>query len=147
MQSSLLFANIRERLGLCYHIGSSLEPSKWILAVYCGINPSCRRLAEGEIIKLFEDIQSGELEGDVLKLAKNSLENYLRQLPDSAGAMEGFYLARALEGGIREKQTPKDFLNMIMQVTVADVVRAAQGFALDMVYFLNATNVDEGESC
>jgi hypothetical protein len=61
--------------------------------------------------------------------------------------MEGFYLARALEGGIREKQTPKDFLDMIMQVTVADVVRAAQGFALDTVYFLNATNVDEGESC
>ncbi len=145
MQSSLLFTNIRERLGLCYHIGASLEPSKWILAVYCGINPSCRQLAQGEIIKLFEGIQNGELDGDVLKLAKNSLENYLRQLPDSAGAMEGFYLARALEGGIREKQTPKDFLEMIMQVTVADVVRAARGFALDTVYFLNATKADEGE--
>lgn len=147
MQSSMLFTNIRERLGLCYHIGSSLEPSKWVLSVSCGINPSCRELAEGEILKIFDGIKAGVLSEDLLTLAQSSLENYLRQLPDSAGAMEGFYLARALEGGVYQRQTPGDFLDMIMRVDTDAVIRAARSFTLDTVYFLNATNFDEGEGC
>lgn len=146
MQSSLLYVNIRERLGLCYHCAAALEPSKWILSVFCGIDPRNRRLAACEILRIFKEIQDGTLSEDVLRLAKLSLENYLRQLPDSAGAMEGFYLARALEGGERENLTPDGFLTMINRVTREDVISSARAFLLDTVYFLNATESDGDSS-
>lgn len=142
MQSSLLYTHVRERLGLCYYCGSSLEPSKWILAVSCGTEPAKRQTATDEILRIFKEIQDGVLPDGVLALARRSLENYLRQLPDGAGAMEGFYLARALEGGERENMTPREFFDLINNVTKEDVVRAARGFILDTVYFLNATEVD-----
>ena len=142
MQSSLLYTHVRERLGLCYYCGSSLEPSKWILAVSCGTEPAKRQTATDEILRIFKEIQDGVLPDGVLALARRSLENYLRQLPDGAGAMEGFYLARALEGGERENMTPREFFDLINNVTKEDIVRAARGFILDTVYFLNATEVD-----
>lgn len=142
MQSSVLYTNIRERMGICYYCGASLEPSKWILSVSCGIDSTKMRLVSSEIMRLFKEIQLGELSDDILTLARRSLENYLRQLPDGAGAMEGFYLARALEGGERENITPSDFFGMINKVTRDDVIRVAKGFYIDTVYFLNATETD-----
>ena len=140
MQSSLLYTHVRERLGLCYYCGASLEPSKWILAVSCGTEPSKRQTATDEILRIFKEIQDGVLSDEVLTLARRSLENYLRQIPDGAGAMEGFYLARALEGGERENITPREFFDLINNVTKDDVIRASRGFVLDTVYFLNATD-------
>ena len=85
MQSSVLYTNIRERMGICYYCGSSLEPSKWIFSVSCGIDSSRMKLVSSEIMRLFKEIQLGKLTDDILTLARRSLENYLRQLPDGAG--------------------------------------------------------------
>ena len=152
MQSSYLFTNLRERLGLCYYCGSSLEPTKWIFSVSCGINPTDREEAEGEIFRLMRAVADGtgidgggvrEIEYGV-SLALRSLKNYIRQLPDSAGAMEGFYLSRVLAG--REKEdTLQDFFEGISRVTARDVIKIAGCFELDTVYFLNATAVEDTE--
>ncbi len=139
MQSSLLFRRVREELGLCYDCDAAWEGKKGILSVTSGIHPNNRDIAEQEILAVFSDIQAGKLSDADVALAKISLENHYRQLTDSPAAMESFWFWQASDHSV----SPEMHLKRFLSITKADVIRAAQAFSLDTVYFLNATRVCE----
>ena len=139
MQSSLLFRRVREELGLCYYCDAAFEGKKGILSVASGIHPKNREAAEQAILSVFSSVQKGELSPEDLRLAKISLENSYRQLPDSPAAMESYWFWHD-----RQRMTPPaDHLARFLTVTLEDVVRVANKFVLDTVYFLNATKAGE----
>ena len=135
MQSSLLFRRVREELGLCYDCDAAWEGKKGILSVTSGIHPQNRAAAEEAVISVFSDIQNGKLSDADVSLAKLSLQNSYRQLPDSPAAMESYWFWQMP----RLSVSPEAHLNRFLSVTKEDVIRVARGFSLDTVYFLNAT--------
>lgn len=140
MQSSLLFRRVRETLGLCYYCDAAFEGKKGILSVTSGIHPSHREAAEQAILSVLSDIQKGNLDPEDVRLAKISLENNYRQLPDSPAAMESYWF---WTDAPRKDVTPEAHLSRSLAVTPEDVIRVAHRFVLDTVYFLNATEAGE----
>lgn len=139
MQTSLLFRRAREELGLCYYCDAAFEGKKGILSVSSGIHPKNRKAAEEAILSVLSDIQKGQLSAEDVTLAKISLENSYRQLPDSPAAMESYWFWQD-----RKRMTPPEaHLARFFSVTTEDVVRVANKFTLDTVYFLNADKADE----
>lgn len=139
MQSSLLFRRVREELGLCYDCDAAWEGKKGILSVTSGIHPKNRAVAEQAILAVFADIQAGVLADADVALAKISLENSYRQLPDSPAAMESYWFWQTPEHSV----LPESHLQRFLSVTREDIIRVAQMFSLDTVYFLNATCAGE----
>lgn len=141
MQNSLLFRRVREELGLCYFCDSSLDMTKGILWVSCGIRPDRRTEAEAAVRELMASLQKGEIHPDDLEMAKLSLQNVYSQMEDSQSSLEIFALHRLLNA---TSDTPEQELARILQVTAADVARVAGRLKLDTVFFLNGT-AEEGE--
>ena len=56
---SKLFVNVRERLSLCYSCGSSYQPYKGTLTVYCGLGDENRAIAMREIMRQVKAIAKG----------------------------------------------------------------------------------------
>ena len=144
MQGNLLFANLRERLGLCYECDATWESSKGVFTVSMGIASDCRDEAEREVFRLMEEIQAGQVEDRLVELAKLSLSNGYRQIKDHAGAMEAFWFRRL--SWLDDTDTPDVCCERIKHVRREDVVSAARMLTPDAVYFLNGTERDdEGE--
>jgi predicted Zn-dependent peptidase len=116
--------------------------TKGILWVSCGIRPDKREEAESAIRAELTAIREGRMTAEEVELAKLSLQNAYRQMGDSQSSLEVFALNRLLNG---TTDTPEDELSRIMEVTPADVVRAASAFKPDTVFFLNGTAWGEGE--
>ena len=144
MQSSLLFRRVREELGLCYFCDSAFEIKQGILSVISGIHPKNREAAEAAILEVFSDIRGGRFTDRDLGYAQTSLYNGYRQVYDSPAAMESFFF---WQDGYPPKK-PSDMFERMRRVKKEDIVRVANKFALDAVYFLNAAlaeEVDEDE--
>ena len=139
MQSSLLFRRVREELGLCYDCDAAWEGKKGILSVSSGVHPQNRKAAEEAILTVLSDIQNQKLSDADVTLAKLSLESSYRQLPDSPAAMESYWFWQMP----RLSVSPEMHLKRFLSVTKEDIIRAARGFSLDTVYFLNAAHACE----
>ncbi len=140
MQSALLFRHVREELGLCYYCDAAFEGKKGILSVTSGIHPGHREAAEDAIQSVFSEIREGHLSPNDVALAKISLENSYRQLPDSPAAMESYWF---WTDESHKDVTPETHLARFLAVTPEDVVRVSRKFVLDTVYFLKATKLSE----
>ena len=140
MQSALLFRHVREELGLCYYCDAAFEGKKGILTVMSGIHPKHRANAESAIRAVLENIQNGHLSDEDVALAKISLENSYRQLPDSPAAMESYWFWSDKSKG---NVAPEAHLARFLRVTPEDVVAVSRKFVQDTVYFLNATKIGE----
>lgn len=142
MQSSLLFRRVREELGLCYFCDSSLDMTKGVLWVSCGIRSDRRAEAEAAIREQLAALQRGDVHPEDVALAKLSLRNVYRQMEDSQSSLEVFALHRILNA---TSDPLEGELERILRVTPADVARVAATFRPDTVFFLNGTACGEGE--
>lgn len=142
MQGSLLFRHLREERGLCYFCDSSLDMTKGILWVSCGIRPDKREEAEAGIREQLERIRTGQISPSDVELAKLSLQNVYRQMEDSQSSLEVFALNHLLNG---TTDTLEGELERILEVTLADVARVAGRFVPDTVFFLKGTAEGEEE--
>ena len=78
-------------------------------------------------------MQKGTFTDDEFHHSKLAVQNSLRTVPDSAAALELYYLAHILEGSDR---TPDEEAVDIERITREDVKNAANDFVLDTVYLL-----------
>ncbi len=140
MQASLLFRHVREELGLCYYCESALDMTKGVLTVSAGIRPDRREAAEMAIRSRLAALQAGDIGPHDVMLARMSLENGYRQMPDSRGAMEYDRLRRLLSGS---PLTAEEELAAIRAVTPADVAAAARRFVPDTTFYLRGTATDD----
>ena len=131
--TSKLFMQVREKMSLCYDIGSGFHGSKGILAVAAGIEFEKKEIVQQEIAHQLQEICDGNITPEELTAAKEALLSNLRSTHDSPGAIESYYASAAVSG---IGMTPEVFMEKLCQVTAEDVAEAAKTLQLCTVYFL-----------
>jgi len=139
--TSKLFLNVREKLQLCYYAGSLVDSHKGLMLVSSGVDAKDREAAEAEIFAQLEAVRHGEITDEELNAARSGVAGELRALEDSQGELEGFCLARALDG---PDCSPLELAELCEQVTKEDVAAVAASVECDMLYFLSG-NGEESE--
>lgn len=135
--TSKLFSHIREKLSLCYAIGSSQIGTKGLITVSAGIDSHSDTLVRQEILAQLELCRQGAITPEELLSAKQELRRVLQGVQDSPGAIESYYSAGALVG---PDLTPEAWLEEIEQVTAEDVQAVAQQVQLHSVFFLKGVD-------
>lgn len=131
--TSKLFMQVREKMSLCYDIGSGFHGSKGIMTVAAGIEFEKKEIVHQEILHQLQEICDGNISEDELTAAKEALLSNLRSTHDSPGAIEGYYASAALSG---IGMTPAEFMEAIDRVSLQDVSEAAKTLRLQTIYFL-----------
>jgi len=131
--TSKLFMNVREKMSLCYSVGSGYYGTKGILTVSAGIDARQEGVARQEILRQLLACQSGDITKDELAAAKEAVLSGLRGVHDSPGAIEGYYATGNLSG---LGMTPEQYREKVEQVTMENVVAAAGTVKLHTRYFL-----------
>lgn len=134
---SKLFMQVREKMSLCYDIGSGFHGSKGILTVGAGIDCRKEPLVREQILAQLESCRRGQITEQELLAAKQSLLSSLRGTHDSPGAIEGYYASAALSG---LPLTPQAYMAAVERTSLEDVVRAANTVTLHTVYFLKGAD-------
>ena len=140
--TSKLFANVRERLSLCYYASSSVELNKGLLVVSSGIEFDKYDAAKDEIFAQLEAVKHGEVSEAELDAAKKSVAGDLRAIADSPLDLEGYWLSRCIEGF---ECAPEELAALCESVTLDDVVSIAGGVECDAVYFLRGKDGNPDE--
>ena len=96
--TSKLFMNVREKLSLCYSIGSGYHGSKGILTVSAGIDTEQYHKVRQEIFAQLDACCRGNITDDELLAAKEAILSGLRGVTDSPGAIENYCITAALSG-------------------------------------------------
>ena len=131
--TSKLSMQVREKLSLCYDIGSGYHSSKGIVTVSAGIDFHQEPVVRQQVLTQLEACQTGDISENELTAAKQALIAQLQSTHDSPGAIEGYYATAALSG---LRWTPAEYTENIISVTAADVARVARSLQLHTVYFL-----------
>ena len=131
--TSKLFVQVREKMSLCYSIGSGYYGTKGILVVSAGIDFDKEQLTREETLRQLKIAQEGGITERELRSAKEALLSSLRGTHDSPGAIEGFYATAALSGLIFSHS---EYMEAVEAATVADVVACANSLELHTTYFL-----------
>ena len=131
--TSKLFQNVREKMSLCYAIGSGYYGSKGILTVSAGIDFDKEDLTRQEVARQLDAMQQGHITDEELTAAKEALLSSLRCTHDSPGSIEGYYATAALSG---LKLTVDAYMDAVRAVTKGQVTAAAATLQLHTTYFL-----------
>ena len=131
--TSKLFMNVREKMSLCYAIGSGYYGSKGIVTVSAGIDCDKEPLVRQEILHQLSLCQEGQITQQELTAAREAVLSSLRAVHDSPGSIEGYYSTATLSGLGR---TPEAYMEELRAVTVEDVAAAARTVELHTTYFL-----------
>lgn len=135
--TSKLFMNIREKMSLCYDIGSGYHGSKGIVAVAAGIDFDKEELVKEKILDELSACQAGNITQEELLAAKEALCSGLDSTHDSPGAIETYYASGVLSG---LDLTPQAYMEKITAVTKEAVSEAAKTLKLHTVYFLKGVS-------
>ena len=131
--TSKLFLNVRERLSLCYSVGSAYYGSKGIVTVSAGIDFDREQQTRQEVLRQLENCQLGQITEEELLCAKEAIFSSLRAAQDSPGSLEGYYATAAISGvGL----TLETYMEAVERVTLPQVVAAANTVTLHSTYFL-----------
>lgn len=143
MGTNRLFDRVREKMGLCYSIGSAIDCKKAVLFVSCGIRAQAYWAVRNAILHEIHAIADGRFTDDEWEAAKQSVDNSLMQLEDNPGAWEAFVYTRLLDGlptGVKE------FRIAVAGVCREAVMRVASALTEDTVFFLRGTRESEEEA-
>lgn len=127
---SALFANVREKLSLCYYCAARANRTKGYLLVDSGVEPEKAECAETEICRQLQQIQQGNFTEEVFAASKRSLQDSIACFNDSQGALDSWYSLLNDEQLI----TPEEYAAQIAAVTRQQIVETAQTYCLDTVY-------------
>ena len=128
-----LFMNLREKMSLCYAIGSSYHGSKGILTVSAGIDFDKETVAREAVLEQLRACQRGDITPAELTAAKEALRSSLLAVHDSPGALENFYASAALSG---LKLSAEEYMAQAERITAQQVAEAAATLQLHSVFFL-----------
>lgn len=135
--TSKLFSHIREKLSLCYAIGSGFHGSKGILTVSAGIDSHMDGTVRREVLAQLEACQKGNISNEELTAAKEALRSSLLATHDSPGAIENYYASAALSG---LAMNPQQYMRRLESTTLEEICEAARTLKLNSVYFLKGVS-------
>ena len=131
--TSKLFMNVREKMSLCYSIGSGYYGTKGILVVSAGIDFDKEQLTRDEVLRQLNICREDGITEQELRSAKEALLSSLRGTHDSPSAIEGYYATAALSGLIFSHA---DYMTAVEETTLEQVVACANSLELHTTYFL-----------
>ncbi len=130
---SRLFANVREKLSLCYYCSASLVKSKGLLLVDSGVELANADRAREEILRQLDAMRAGEFSDADLEASKRSVCEMLRSYDDSPGTLDLWFANRVADPA---PMTPAEVSDAAAAVTREAVRDAARGVKLHTVYLL-----------
>jgi predicted Zn-dependent peptidase len=125
--------NVREKLSLCYSIGSGYYGSKGIMTVSAGIDADKEPVVRQQILQQLDACVQGDIRPEELAAAKEAILSGLRGIYDSPGAIEGYETTAAI-GGL--SLTVEAYRDAVAQVTPEQVQDAAKRLRLHTTYVL-----------
>lgn len=131
--TSKLFTQVREKMSLCYAIGSGYHGSKGILTVNAGMDCEKKDTVRRQVLAQLDAIRSGEITAEELDAARQAMLSTLRATHDSPGSIENYYANAALSG---LPYSPEEYMQAAMEITADDVAEAARQVKLHSEYFL-----------
>ena len=134
--TSKLFLNLRERLSLCYSVGSQLDTHKGLLTVTSGIDANHYERALTEITAQLDAVRSGDFTDEELRCAIRSAAGDLRARADAPDTLAWYWLNRTVQGLDID---PAEMAALVEEVTRTDVTDIAAGVVCDCVYLLKGT--------
>ena len=132
-QTSKLFMTVREKMSLCYSIGSGYYSTKGILVVSAGIDSQKKEQTQSQVMSLLDDCCQAKITEAELRAAKAAVISSLRTVHDSPGAIEGYYATAALSG---LSMAPPEYIRAVEAVTVEQAAAAARTLTLHTTYVL-----------
>ena len=133
---SKLFANVREKLSLCYYCVSRFDRFKNVILVDCGVEQGNVQKAKEEIINQLEDVKKGSFSAEGVSAASMSLKNSFTSLTDSLGGLENWYLSQICSG---TEYSPEEEAEKVEAVTAQEIAAAAGRLKLEITYLLTGT--------
>lgn len=131
---SKLFNNVREKLSLCYYVGSSIDRLKEIMIVRSGVEFENFKTAFDEIMTQQQLMEKGEFTDEEIDNAKKQLIGAYESNLDSVAAMAEYYTMQLLLGTNTDIH---QITKQIENVSRDEIIRIAQGMKLDTVYYLD----------
>ena len=138
--TSKLFMHVREKLSLCYSIGTTYYGAKGLMTLSAGIDAAKEEQARAEIAAQLDAVCRGEITEKEMAAAREAILSGLRGIHDSPGAIENFYASAALSG---LPWTPAEYMERIAAVTAEEVARAARSLKLHTTYILKGDSHEE----
>ena len=131
--TSKLFMNVREKMSLCYSIGSGYYGTKGIITVSAGIDAHQEETVRSEIVRQLQLCQNGQITEEELTAAREAVLSGLRTVHDSPGSIEGYHATASLSG---LRLDLEEYRQAVISVQIADVVAAAKTLKLHSSFFL-----------
>ena len=136
--TSKLFNQVREKMSLCYSIGSGYYGGKGILTVSAGIDTDKCDLVKQEILNQLQICCDGGISDAELTAAKESILSALRGVYDSPSAIESYEFVMAVGSAAL---TTEEYRQRIEMVDLSQVVAVAKTLTLHTTYFLKGVEV------
>lgn len=130
---SRLFANVREKLSLCYYCAASSVKAKGLITVDSGIEKQNAEKAQKEILNQLNALKLGEFEDSEFLSSIKSITDSFKSYNDSQSLVDAWYSIKITND---ELLSPEDAAQIISNVTREDVINAAKGVKLHTVYKL-----------
>lgn len=130
---SRLFANVREKMSLCYYCSASAARRKGVMLVDSGVEAANLERAHDAILEQLEALKRGEFTDEELQASKLSICDSLRAIYDSGRGVMRWYTDRIFE---QSPLSPNEVRERVETVTREQVMQAAASIRLDTVYRL-----------
>lgn len=131
---SKLFANVREKMSLCYYCSARYTRQKSYIMIQCGCNEENMDKAVGEILNQLEIIKNGDFE-DEFNSSKMAIRDAVLSVNDTPDLLEYWYTAQITDGDFK---SPEMSVKENSEVTPEQVRHCASLLSLDTVYKLAA---------
>jgi len=132
--NSLLFNNVREKLSLCYYVGTRLDRFKGIMLLAAGIDNDRFDEAKSEIMRQEKRMRDGEFSDGEMEAAKLMIINSMRSMRDSQAAMEEYEFRQVLSE--MKGETVEDVIVKIERVSRDEIVEIANKVKLETTFLL-----------
>jgi predicted Zn-dependent peptidase len=130
---SRLFKHMREEKGLAYDVHSSVEKTKGLMFINCGIDAKRYREVLDVIGAQLRALGTGEITDNELEQTRRCILNSYRLMEDSPGQMIGYAFGRLLNG---RRESYREAMEKIRAVTRDDICEAADWLRPDTFYLL-----------
>ncbi len=129
---SRLFANVREKMSLCYYCAASSVRVKGLLTVDSGVEAVNIDKAQEAILEQLEIVKRGEFSDFEFNSSLKSLADSFNTYDDSQDSLDIWYSLKIGNSVI----SPRDAAELLSKVSRNAVIKVAQGVNLHTVYRL-----------
>lgn len=137
---SLLFANVREKLSLCYYCASRYQRSKHTLIIDCGVRTDKLCEAKEAILDQCKALREGGFTDAMMEEAILFYEHSLASASDAQSGLAAWVFQQKQTG---RNLTMEESIALLRTVTREQIIAAANAMQLDTVYTLLATKSED----